>query len=206
MTTIKDQPAYDISDAPRQTSKRWPWWQYAALGLGVAIVTPLTFIGAVTVGQWWFAPQPTAAATTINLNQPPKPHSAKPTPTPTPYDLAGYKAVVTGSDEQAFVVALNRFRHDIRGLQFQTVTNDALALSGAANTYLADLRATNPPPGYQAAKLANITSAIYARRAAAITQGAISTSNLGALHTGLAEANKAKAALANAVASMPRGS
>jgi hypothetical protein len=209
MTTIKDQPVYDISTAPHSTVKRWPWWHYVALGLGVAIVAPLTFIGAATVGHWWFAPEPTAAATTINLNQSAKRHETQPTPTPTPtptYDLAGYKAAVSGSDEQAFVIALNRFRSNIKRLRFQTVTSDALALSGTANTYLADLRATNPPPGYGVAKLANMTAAVYARRAAATIQQAITSANLGALQTGLAQANKARAALAQAVAAMPKGS
>jgi hypothetical protein len=208
MTTTQDGPSavYDISTAPHPTVKRWPWWQYVAIGVAAAIVTPLTFIGAVTVGQWWFDPQPTAAATTITLNQSPKPHSAKPTPTAPVYDLNGYKAAVSGSDEQAFVTALNRFRSDIKRLRFQTVATDALTLTGAANAYLADLRATNPPPAYGPAKLANIMAAIYARRAAATIQGAITSANLGALQTGLAQANKAKAALANAVASTPKGS
>jgi hypothetical protein len=206
MTTIKDQPVYDITDAPHQTIKHWPWWHYMAFGLGLAIVAPLTCIGANTVAHWAIDPAPTAVKSVVPTDptHKPKPHP-KPTPTPT-FDLAGYKATVSGSDERAFVVALNRFRSDIKRLRFQTVTSDALTLSGAANTYLADLRQTSPPPGYGAAKLANIMAAIYGRRAASTIQQAISSANLGALQTGLAQANKARAALAQAVAAMPKGS
>jgi hypothetical protein len=190
---------------PKKPQRKLRGWHIAILVIGVPIIASLTAIGAYTLTGWAFKDPPSV----IHLA------TAKPTPKPTnkqhkppkpAYDLAGYKATVDGSDEQTFVTALNRFRRDIRALQFQTVTSDAVTLSNAASTYLADVRATNPPPGYQAAKLANITAAIYARRAAAIIQGAISTSNLNALHTGLAEANKAKTALSQAIASTPKGS
>jgi hypothetical protein len=182
-------------------------WHWVALIIGVPIIATLTAIGAYTSAKWVFHDPPaviklaTASPTpTASI----KPHATqKPAPS---YDLARYKTVVDGPNEQAFVSSLNRFRSDIKRLKFQTVTSDALTLSNASTTYLTDLRATNPPPAYRAAKLANITAAIYARRAAAIIQGAISTSNLGALQTGLAQANKAKAALAQAVAAMPKGS
>jgi hypothetical protein len=148
------------------------------------------------------------AATAISLGQtakPPKQLPKPPKPTPS-YDLAGFKATLSGSDEQAFVLALNRFRRDIHGLKLPTVQSDAVALFGAADTYLADLRQTNPPPGYEAAKRANIKAAIYGRRAASTAQSAVTASDLAKLQKGLAQANTARAALAQAVVSIPKGS
>jgi hypothetical protein len=198
-----EQPAVQLWH-PKKPERKLKAWHIVVLAIGVPIVASLTAIGAYTTASWAFNDPPSV----IKLaTAKPTPTATHPTQPPTPqYDLAGFKATVDGSDEQAFVTALNRFRTDIRRLKFQTVATDALALSGAANTYLVDLRKTSPPPAYGPAKLANITSAIYARRAAAIIQGAISTSNLNALHTGLAEANKAKAALSQAIAAMPHGS
>jgi hypothetical protein len=207
MTTIKDGPVYDISTAPRPTVRRWQWWHYAAIAAIVVIVAPLTCIGAYTVGSWIFNDPPSVVnLATANAKPTPtaKPRHTQP-PTPT-YDLAGYKAAVSGSDEQAFVTALNRLRADIKRLHLQTITADALALSGAASTYLATLGQTNPPPGYGRAKLANIAAAVYARQAAATIQGAVNTANLTSFQTGLTQANKAKAALSQAVATTPRGS
>jgi hypothetical protein len=210
MTTIKDEPhaVYDISTAPQpKVTPHMVWWHYVLISLGLAIVTPLTCIGAYTVGSWIFNDPPavvnlaTANATPTQSAKPP--HTQPPTPV---YDLAGYKAVVSGSDEQAFVTALNRLRADIKRLHLQTVTTDALTLSGAANAYLDDLKATNPPPAYGPAKLANIASAVYARRAAATIQGAVSSANLTSFQTGLRQANQAKAALGQAVETTPRGS
>ena len=89
---------------------------------------------------------------------------------------------------------------------FQAVTRDSLALSGAANTWLATLKNTSPPPGYQAAKLSYMMSAILGRRAADMTQSGISSANLGSLQTGMTLAGKAKAALARAVTSAPKRS
>jgi hypothetical protein len=187
---------------PKKPQHKLAPWHWVALIIGVPIVATLTAIGAYTTASWAFNDPPAVS----------KLATAKPTPThPTPapkqtYDLAGFKAAVDGSDEQAFVTALNRFRADIGSLQFQTVRSDAVTLSGAASAYLATLRATNPPPGYQAAKLANITAAVYARRAAATIQSGISSSDFASPQKALAQANKAKAALANAVASTPKGS
>ena len=195
---------------PKPPQRKYPpWVPWLALALSPVILI-CTAVGAFTIASWAVngaasnASHTRPAATTEARTQTVKPHKTK--PTVPAYDLAGYKAVVTGSDEQTYVVALDRFRHDIRGLQFQTVKSDSLTLSGAANAYLTDLRKTNPPPAYQAAKLANVTSAVYARRAAATIQSAISSANLASLQTGLAQANKAKAALAQAVAAMPKGS
>jgi len=183
-----------------------PWLPWLALSLSPVVIV-CAAVGAFTIASGIInsvsnASHTRPAATAEAHTQTVKPH-ATPTSTPT-YDLAGYKAAVDGSDEQTFVTALNRFRSDIERLQFQTVTSDAVTLNGAANTYLATVRATNPPPAYQAAKLANITAAIYARPVAAIIQGAISTSNLNALQTGLAEANKASGIDANGSRN-PRG-
>jgi hypothetical protein len=192
---------------PKKPQRKLSGWHIVALALGVLVIATFTAIGAYTTASWAFNDPPAAIKLATSKPTPTQGARAHHTPPPTPaYDLAGYKAAVSGSDEQTFVTALNRFRSDIKRLRFQTVTTDALTLSGAAETYLAALRRTNPPPAYGAAKLANITAAVYARRAAATIQGAISSANLASLQTGLAQANKARAALAQAVASMPRGS
>jgi hypothetical protein len=189
---------------PKKPQRKLTAWHIVALALGVPVIATFTAIGAYTSATWVFNDPPAVSNLATAKPTPTPTHHTQP-PTPT-YDLAGYKAAVSGSDEQTFVTALDRFRSDIKRLRFQTVSADALTLSGAANTYLAALRKTNPPPAYGAAKLANITAAVYARRAAATIQGAISSANLASLQTGLAQANKARAALAQAVASMPRGS
>jgi hypothetical protein len=189
---------------PKKPQHKLSPWHWAAIILLAPFLILFTAVGAYTCAAWAFNDRP--AVIKLATSKPtPTHHTQPPTPTQS-YDLAGYKAAVSGSDEQAFVVALDRFQHDIRGLQFQTVKSDALTLSGAATAYLADLRKTNPPPAYGPAKLANITAAIYGRRAAATIQQAISAANLASLQTGLAQANRARAALSQAVAAMPKGS
>jgi hypothetical protein len=187
---------------PKKPQRKLAPWHWVALIIGVPIVATLTAIGAYTTASWAFN-DPPAVIKLATAKPTPTHHTQPPTPT---YDIAGYKSAVSGSDEQAFVTALNRLRHDIRGLKFEAVTTDALNLSTAANTYLTDLRKTNPPPAYGPAKLANMAAAVYARQAASTIQGAITSSDLGALQTGLSQANKAKEALSQAVAAMPKGS
>jgi hypothetical protein len=204
MTTIKDQPVYDISTAPHPTFKNWPWWHYVALGVGVTIVAPLTFIGAGTVGHWAFDPQPTAAAKTITLGQPAKPHKT-PKPAPT-YNLPAYQAAISGPEYQAFVTALAKFRADSRKYDFTAVSSDSLALTNAANVWLNLIKDSSPPPSYQAQKLTYILAITLAQKAATETQSGISSANLGSLQAGMRLANKARATLARAAVSGPTGS
>lgn len=105
------------------------------------------------------------------------------------------------------MAALNQFRGDSRHYKLQSLTTDSLSLSGAASTWLTVLKATNPPPGYQTAKLGYLMAATLANRAAAKTQSGISSASLAALAQGNTLAAQAKAALTRAAAAdAPRGS
>jgi hypothetical protein len=191
---------------PKKPQRKLTAWQLIAVIVCVPIVATFTTIGAYTSAKWAFGGSSvvTLATATPTHTAAGKPHHTQP-PTPT-YNLAGYQAAISGPEEQAFVTALNQFRSDSRRYDFQAVTRDSLALSGAANTWLATLKNTSPPPGYSAAKLSYMMAAILGRRAADTTQAGISSANLGSLQTGMTLAGKAKAALARAVAAMPKGS
>ena len=193
---------------PKKPQRKMRPWHWAVICVIAPFLILFEAVGAYTVAHWAFNRPPASVVNLAGATPTPagKHHNKPPKPPKPAYDLAGYKATVDGTDEQTFVVALNRLRSDIKRLSLQTVTTDALTLSGAANTYLADLKATNPPPAYGAAKLANITAAILARRAAATAQSAVSAANLTSFQTGLAQANRAKQALVQAVSVTPKGS
>lgn len=197
-------PPVDVSSAPwPDKPKKLAPWHVATLIVGVPIIAFLSCVGANTVAHHFIDTPAVKASATAAHRQTPKPHHTKP-PAPA-YNLAGYQAAISGTEEQSLVTALNRFRADIRRLDFQSVTTDSLTLTGAANAWLAVLRNTNPPPAYQGQKLTYLMAAILARRAATTTQGAISSANLASLQKGLALANKARAALAQAAASAAQG-
>jgi hypothetical protein len=191
---------------PRKPQRKLAPWHRVALIAGVPIVAVLTAIGAYTSAQWAFG-----GSAIVTLATATPAHTAKETPRhtqpPAPaYNLAGYQAAISGTEEQSFVSALDRFRSDSRRYDFQAVTTDSLTLTGAANAWLAILKSTSPPPGYQASKLDYLLAATLARRAATTTQSGISAASLTSLQTGMSLASKAKAALARAAVAIPKGS
>ena len=192
----------NVSTMPLPERRRLAPWHIAALIAGVPLVLFLSGVGANAIADHFVSTSAATPAATVTHHKA-RP-AAKPTPTAPQYNLAGYQAAISGTEEQALVTALNRFRSDIRQLQFQTVATDSLTLTGAANTWLATLRHTTPPPANQGQKLTYMMAAILARRAATTTQGAISSANLASLQRGLALANQARAALARAIASAPQ--
>jgi hypothetical protein len=186
---------------PKRKYPLWLPWLAIVLAPVIAVCAA---VGAYTMAKAAVnaSSAPRMAAT---ADQTSKPHHKTDPPAPR-YDLAGYQAVVAGSDEQAFVAALNQFRADSRHYKFQSLPTDSLSLTGAAQSWLTALRATSPPPGYQASKLDYMMAATLANQAATQTQSGISAADLTALAHGSALATQAKAALARATQAAPQGS
>jgi len=185
---------------PERSYPRCIPWLAIALTPVVAVCTA---VGAYTIAHGVIrSTAPCVAATefahkrVVHLKDSPSPR----------YNLAGYQTAISGSDEQAFIAALNKFRADAKRYKFQALSSDALTLTNASNSWLALLRKTTPPPGYQASKLDYIMAATLANRAATKTQGGIASADLNALAQGSALATQAKQALARAAESAPHGS
>jgi hypothetical protein len=189
---------------PRKPQHKLTAWQRVTLIAGVPIIATLTAIGAFTSARWAFGGSAvvTLASATPAHTAKAKPHHTK--PSAPAYNFAGYQAAINGPEEQTFVTALNQFRADSKRYDFQAVSRDSLALTGAADTWLTVLRGTVPPPAYQAPKLDYMMAAILARRAATTTQSGIQSASLTSLQTGATLAARARAALSRAIASAPQ--
>jgi hypothetical protein len=189
---------------PKKPQRKLAPWHWVVLALGILIVAPCTAIGAYTSASWAFSDPPSVVRLATVKATPAKTHRTQ--PTRPAYNLAGYQAAISGPEERAFSAALNQFRADSKHYKFQALSTDSLSLSEAAHTWLSVLKATNPPPSYQAAKLDYLMAATLANRAAAKTQSGIATSSLTALAQGQSLAAQARAALSRAAESAPKGS
>jgi hypothetical protein len=205
MTTAKDEipvqePLFLLPPpAPKPERKKLAGWHIAVLAVGVPIIVALTCIGANTVAHWWIGNPPMAHASAKAS------HTATPKPTPS-YDLAGYRAAITGPAKLAFASALDAMLNDLSHLDTSAAGVDAPRLTGAAHTWLTALRATNPPPGYRSGKLANMRAESLGRRAASAVHSGLTTSNIGLLQRGYDLASRASEALNHASATEPHGS
>jgi len=197
-------PPVEVPAAPHPKRRYPPWLPWLAIALA-PVVAICTAVGAYTMAKAVVrSSAPRVVATNTAHTQAAKVrHSDPPKPA---YDLAGYQAAISGPQEQAFIAALNQFRADSKRYKFQSLTTDSLGLTTAATSWLSALRATSPPPGYQASKLNYVMAATLANRAATQTQGGIASSSLSALQKGAALATQAHQALARATQAASQGS
>lgn len=197
-------PPVEVPAAPHPKRRYPPWLPWLAIALA-PVIAICTAAGAYTMAKAVVrSSAPRVSATNTAHTQAAKaPHTDPPRPA---YDLAGYQAAISGPQEQAFIAALDQFRADSKRYKFQTLTTDSLSLTTAATAWLSALRATSPPPGYQASKLNYMMAATLANRAATQTQGGIASANLTALQKGAALATQAKQALSRATQAAPQGS
>lgn len=211
MTTAKDEiPVQDPlfllppPPGPGPERKKLAQWHIAVLIVGVPILAFLSCVGANTVAHHFIdAPAVKASDTAAT-------HKAKASPRPTAtgphYDLAGYREVLNGTQAQAFIDALGKLRSDAVRSNFTSAVSDAPRLIQTADTWLAMLRKTNPPPSYGAGKVQYLTATIMARRAARTIQQGLQTVNLGLLQRGSQQIAKARWLLHRANAPQAQGS
>ena len=197
-------PPVEVPAAPHPRHRYPPWLPWLAIDLA-PVVAICTAVGAYTMAKAVVrSSAPRVVATNTAHTQAAKPRHTDP-PKPA-YDLAGYQTAISGPQEQAFLAALNQFRADSKRYKFQSLTTDSLSLTTTATSWMSALRATTPPPSYQASKLNYMMAATLANRAATQTQSGIASSSLSALQKGAALATQAKQALSRAGQTAPQGS
>jgi hypothetical protein len=197
--------ARERQEWPEPKRPGWARWHYLVMAVTGPVVLALVVIGANTVARH-FAGGARAPAVTGMAKPAPKPVAHRPRPTMLGHDLAGYRAAITGTAEQAFVSALRRLRADDKAYDFAAAITDAPRLNVTASAWLAVLSHTNPPPAYRPAKLTYMSAARWARRAARTTLDALQTSNFALLSKGQRLAGKAATVLSRAPALAPSGS
>jgi hypothetical protein len=190
---------------PKPKRPGWAWWHYVVMAVFGPMVLALVVIGADTAAHH-FAGGAAAPAVTAVAKPAPRPAAHRPRPTVPGRDLAGYRAAITGTQEQAFVSALGQLRADDRAYDFAAAVTDAPKLIVTASAWLAVLSHTSPPPAYHPARLTYMSAATWARRAARTTLEALQTSNFALLTKGQQLAGKAARVLSSAPALAPRAS
>ena len=193
---------------PRRDWREWHGWAWIAIILILFLLTvAISRLGIDTINaQTTVDPSPSP---TVSLNHEASKTTPQGTASPTPsYDLAGYTAALSGSQAQAYASALGKVSKDYRTSNFTTGNTDAGNLIYAANIWLNQLRATNPPPAERGARATYMLAIIAGRKAGSVTQAAVTSTNpLAQLPDGAALTVAALAALKRAASSpAPTGS
>jgi len=194
------QPLPETIAAPK--SYRPNYALRAIITIGVIILIPVCVIGANTLTANFVHGARIMAPSKLHT-QSPKPDPAQSIPA---YDLTGFRAAISGTDEQSFMAALNALRQDDKSLDLVSAVTDAPRLIAASNAWLVLLRPTNPPPAYQSTRENFIKGATIARRAGHVTLKALQTKSLALLAKGAQLAEKAEALVFGAAPAIPQGS
>jgi hypothetical protein len=203
MVTVHDQqePLWLLPPDPPTTKRKFAPWHIVTLVVGVPILATLSAIGANTVAHHFIdVPAARASANTAHKA------SARPTRTAPQYDLAQYRSVLNGSDAQRFVDSLARLRTDVVRSNFTQAVGDAPRLINAADTWLADLKGTHPPPSFNASKLEYMAATVQARKAGQTIQQALQSTNFGLMQQGADQIGRARSLLRQANAPHATGS
>jgi hypothetical protein len=175
----------------------------AIITLGVIVVVPSAVIGANELTASFIHGARIIAPSRLHTESP-KPHASQ--ETIPAFDLTGFRAAISGTDEQSFMAALNALSQDDESLDTVSAVSDAPRLIAAASVWLADLRATNPPPAYQGTKASLIKGAKMARRAGHVTLRALQRKSLTLLAKAASLAERVKELVSGASPVIPQGS